>query len=239
MRQPEEGAPYGGREGSGTRAGGPAPTVQAPRYGRYAGLLALLILALITLNTIVTKPNGASGVPPGAALPPFAVPLVLGNLSGDANVATRPDDGAAGAVPACSVRGPRILNVCELYESGPVVLALFVDGGSCAGVLSDMQALTASFPEVRFAAVSIEGSRTQLRAMVRSRGLSFPVGIDSDGALAALYKVASCPQVSFAYPGGVVQSRALLGPPSAAVLRTRVAQLLASSRARGWRGPAG
>lgn len=211
---------------------------QAPRYGRYVGLLALLILALITLNTFTTKPNGDTGIPPGQPFAPFAVPLVLGHLSGDANVATKVGEGAAGNVPACSVRKPQVLNICELYEHGPVVLALFVDGGSCPAVLSDMQTLAPSFPGVRFAAVSIKGDREQLRRMVRSSRLGFPVGIDSDGVLASLYKVASCPQVSFAYPGGVVQSKALLRAPTLATLRARVEQLVVASRARGWRAPA-
>jgi hypothetical protein len=207
-----------------------------PRYGRYVGLLALLILALITVNTIVTKPNGDKGIEPGHPLPPFAVPLALGSVVGDADVATSVDQGAAGRVPACQERGPQILNVCQLYERGPVVLALFVDSGSCPAVVSDLQALAPSFPGVQFAAVAIKGERAALRRLVRTRGLSLAVGVDRDGALAGLYKVATCPQVTFAYPGGLVQSRALLNRPAPATLRARVSQLVAASRARGWRG---
>jgi len=209
----------------------------APRYGGYVGLLALLILALITINTIVTKPNGVKGIAPGERLPPFAVPLALGTLNGDADTATRADEGAAGRVPACAERGPQILNICQLYEHAPVVLALFVYSGSCPAVLADMQAVSASFPGVRFVAVAIKGKRPQLRRLIRSRGLSLPVGIDRDGALAALYKLATCPQLTFAYPGGVVQSKALLRRPSKATLRERVGWLVAASRARGWKGP--
>jgi len=207
-----------------------------PRYGRYVGLLAVLILVLITVNTIVTKPNGARGIEPGHSLPPFAVPLALGDLNGDADVATGADQGGAGRVPACQERGPQILNVCQLYERGPVVLALFVDAGSCPAIVGDLQALVPSFPGVQFAAVAIKGDRDQLRRLVRTRRLSLPIGEDRDGALAALYKVASCPQVTFAYPGGLVQSRALLSRPSSATLRARVSELLAASRARGFRG---
>jgi hypothetical protein len=215
-------------------------TPRAPRYGRYVGVLGLLIVALIIVGTALTKPNGARGIEPGHRLPPFAVPLALGSLNGDADIATRPDEGTAGRVPACAERGARILNVCQLYEQGPVVLALFVDAGSCPAVLSDLQALAPSFAGVRFAAVAIEGNRGQLRRLVRSRGLtSVPVGFDQDGALAALYKLASCPQVTFAYPGGVVQSRALLTRPSRATLRARVSELVQAARARGWRERAG
>jgi hypothetical protein len=208
----------------------------APRYGRYVGLLALVILLLITINTIVTKPNGARGVEPGRAVPPFAVPLVLGDLSGDADIAAHAGEGARGKVPACQERGPQILNICQLYERGPVVLALFISSGSCAAILSDLQALAPSFPGVQFSAVALKGDRRQLRRLVRTRGLSLPVGLDRDGSLLPLYKVATCPQVTFAYPGGVVESRALLTRPPIATLRARVRELVAASRARGWRG---
>jgi hypothetical protein len=82
--------------------------------------------------------------------------------------------------------------------------------------------------------VAIEGGRSQLRRLVRAHHLTLPVGIDADGAVASIYKVFSCPQVNFAYPGGVVQSKALLRTPSLAELRTRVGRLVAASRARGW-----
>ena len=154
-----------------------------PHYGRYVGLLALVIVALITVNTIVTKPNGDKGIEPGHPLPPFAVPLALGNVVGDADIASGADQGAAGRVPACQERGAQILNVCQLYERGPVVLALFIDSGSCPAVVSDLQALVPSFPGVQFAAVAIKGERAALRRLVRTRGLSLPVGVDRDGAL--------------------------------------------------------
>jgi hypothetical protein len=210
----------------------------APRYGRYVGLLALLILVLITINTIVTKPNGVKGLAPGEQLPPFAVPLALGSLDGDADTARHADEGAAGRVAACQERGSQILNVCQLYAGAPILLALFVDGGSCPDVLGDIQALAPSFPGVRFAAVAIKGSRSSVRKLIRARGLRLPVGLDSDGALAALYKVATCPQLTFAYPGGEVQSKAIITSPSRATLRARLTALVAGSRARGWKGPA-
>jgi hypothetical protein len=205
------------------------------RYGRWVGVIAIVFLALVTLNTVLTPPNGADGIAPGKAAAPFAVPLATGTLRGDANVATRSDDGEAGRRPACAVRGPRILNLCQLYEAGPVVLALFVDGGGCAHVLGEMQALAPRYPQMAFAAVSIKGDRGDLRSLVRRERLAFPVGIDEDGALVPLYKVASCPQLTLVLPGGVVQSKALLGTPSPATLRARVAELLAAARAHGWR----
>jgi hypothetical protein len=202
------------------------------RYGRWMAVPALVILGLIMLDTTVLDlPNEAAGIAPGGRLAPFAAPLVTGDLQGAVNV-TLPDEGSKGPRPACTVRGPQILNVCQLYEQGPVVLALFVDEGGCEGVLDDMQRLVSVFPGVRFAAVSIKGDVGQLRALVRSHRLSFPVGIDREGVLASLYKLASCPQITFAYPGGIVQSRALLVGPPFAVLRTRVSELVAAADRR-------
>jgi hypothetical protein len=215
----------------------PAGSSTPPRYGRWVGALALVILGLITLNTILTPSHGVGGLAPGAPLPPFAVPLADGTLQGDADVAIHPNEGPNGKHPACTERGPQILNICQLYEQGPVVLALFVNEGGCPAILGDMQALALEFPGVRFAGVAIMGDRGQLRALVRSRGLSIPIGIDSDGTLAVLYKTASCPQVTFAYPGGVVQGKTLLSRPPLAALRARVEKLVAGARARGWRPP--
>lgn len=214
------------------------PRRAAPRYGGYVGLLALVIIGLITINTIVTQPNGVKGLAPGERVPPFAVPLALGTLEGDADTATRPNEGAAGRVPACKERGPQILNICQLYEGAPVVLALFVDGGSCPAVLDDMQALAPSFPGVRFAGVALKGDRKKARKLIRTHRLSLPIGIDRDGALAALYKVGTCPQLSFVYPGGEAQGSALLNRPTPAQLRRRLTALVSGARERGWHGPA-
>jgi hypothetical protein len=231
--------PLGPRSGRLGGDDGPLASLANWRYGRHLGALALVILLLITIGTALTRPNGARGIAPGQRIAPFAVPLARGEVNGDANVATRAGEGAAGRRPACAVRGAGILNVCELYERGPVVLALFVNGGTCPAILGDLQALAPSFAGVQFAAVAIRGDRGALRKLVRTKGLTLPVGWDRDGALAALYKVASCPQVTFAYPGGVVQSRALLARPEPATLRARVSELVRAALARGWRPPSG
>jgi hypothetical protein len=204
-------------------------------YGRYLGLLVVLIVVLASINATLTRSGGSAGIEPGHRLPPFAVPLARGEVNGAADVATHANDGAAGKVPACAERGLGILNICELYEQGPVVLALFVDAGSCPQILSDMQTLAPAFPNVRFAAVAIKGGRGELLQLMAAKKLSIPIGFDSEGALAGLYKQVSCPQVSFAYPGGVVQSKVLLERPPLARLRARVSELVQAARARGWR----
>ncbi len=222
-----------GRPGAGPVLGSSYPR----RYGRYVGVLGLVILVLLAINVALTKPNGAKGIETGQPIPPFAAPLASGSLNGDVNVATHANEGSAGKTPACEVRGSGVLNVCELYAGRPLVLALFVDAGSCAAVLSEMQALALTYPEVSFAAVAIKGERTALRKLMRKQGLTrVQVGFDSDGVLTGLYRMASCPQVSFVLPGGVVQSPALLQAPSRAEFRARVAELVAAARVRGGGG---
>jgi AhpC/TSA family len=202
-----------------------------PRYGRYAGLLGVVLLVAIIVNSLFVHRAGLTGIPPGQRMAPFAVPLALGDREGDADLATHANDGSEGRVPACAERGAQILNICQLYEQGPVVLALFVDVGGCTSVLSEMQTLMPEFPSVRFAAVAIRGERAPVRRLVRSRGLTLPVGLDKDGGAADRYKVYSCPQVDFADRGGIVQSKALLASPSLASLRQRVVALVAASQA--------
>jgi hypothetical protein len=208
------------------------------RYSRYVGVLAIVLLILILINTVTTTPNGSHGIAAGSKLPPFAVPLATGTLNGDADVATRPNQGGFGRVPACHERGPQILNICELYERGPVVLVLFVNGGDCPRVLDTLSGVLGSFPGVQAAAVAIRGDRAALRRLVSAHRLGFPVGYDHDGELANLYRDVVCPQLTFAYPGGTVQGQGLLRAPTAQELRARLAVLVSESRARGWRQPA-
>jgi hypothetical protein len=214
------------------------PLVSGGRYGRYVGCLALVLIALITLNTVISAPVGSSGIKPGRQMPPFAVPLATSDLVGDADIASRANQGAAGHVPACRLRGAKILNICELYERGPVVLVLFVSSAGCTRALDRVQAALAAFPGLQAAGVAIRGSRGAARRLVASKGLRFPVGYDRDGALANVYSVAACPQITLAYPGGVVAEQPLLRTPTAADLSSRLQRLYAVSLTQGWKPPA-
>jgi hypothetical protein len=197
--------------------------------------LALALLVAFTVHVVLSSHKGAGGVPPGAQIPPFAAPLAIGGPPGEVDIATHANDGLAGKVAACAERGPGILNICQLYERGPVVLTLFFDAGSCARVLSEMEQLTSSYRQVGFAAVAVKEGAAAIARLVRSERLTLPVGVDPEGRLGELYTMVSCPQIEFVYPGGIVQSAALLGTPSPATLRARVAKLLAASRAQGWK----
>ena len=131
------------------------------------------------------------------------MPLAGSRSDADANIAVRPDSGPEGARPACTVRGPDVLNVCELAEAGPVVLAfLALRSGRCEDQVDVLDRVAPRFPALRFAAVAIRGDHDDLRDVVRERGWSIPVGYDHDGAVANLYGVAICPTITFARRGG-------------------------------------
>jgi hypothetical protein len=215
--------------------GGSPGGVAGTRYGLYVVILAAILLVAFTVHVALNSHKGVTGIRPGTRIPPFAAPYALGGPAGEVDVATHADDGSAGKIPACSERGPRILNICELYERGPVVLALFFQAGSCPGILEDLQQLASLFPQVGFAAVAVKEGGSSVARLVHAKHLTLPVGVDGEGRLGELFSMVSCPQVMFVYPGGIVQSAGLLGMQSLPTLRARVSELVAASHARGWR----
>jgi AhpC/TSA family len=185
------------------------------RPGLIAGVLALAILAYISYNSLQTEGPGSRGVDPGRSLPAFAVPLALSGLEGDANVSE----------DACEVRGEDVLNVCDLADRGPVVLAFFAEPvARCDDQIDVVDRLRRRFPDVQFAAVAIRGDRDELRRRVRERGWRLPVGHDRDGAVANAYAVAICPQITFAARGGEVR-RTTFGSQDEAELTALIEEL--------------
>jgi hypothetical protein len=172
----------------------------------------------VTLNAVggggAVDPGGPSG---GAKLPPFAAPL--------ADAAPRPDgqeDANLLTTSACKVRGRGIVNICEQYERGPVVLAIFVtEGARCRdGLLEQFDRLAPRLPGARFVAIGSRGERRLLRGEH-----AFPVGWDRDGGLATAYGLVGCPQITFAERGGAVVDTTR-EPLSDDDLTRRVQQLL-------------
>ncbi|HEX8123628.1 MAG TPA: hypothetical protein VF549_20425 [Solirubrobacteraceae bacterium] len=177
----------------------PARPQGASRYGWFLGVAGFLLIVVVTLNAVLTDSDIPSGGPDSGKLAPFAVPLADSSLEGDANLATEEGQDQLGPRPACEVREPDVLNICEQWEQGPVVLALFpTNADRCRAVLGQLERMRSRFPRVRFVAVGSRGDRADLR------GWSFPVGWDRDGAVAARYGLVGCPQVTFAHKGGKV-----------------------------------
>jgi len=234
----ERGAPAADEPGSearpgagpaaGARAGGAAPAGRPRRPARrlpggqgswIAGVVAVVVLGYITVNTLTTDTRGSRGPQPGSTLPPFAAPLATGDVEGDANVLVKARDG----VPrACAVRGPGIFNVCQAGERGPLVLGfLAAPSERCADEVDVLDRLARRFPDVGFAVVAVRGDRADLRRLVRDRGWRIPVAWDRDGAVSNTYGIAVCPTVTFARRGGVVDDTTL-GAADADELTRRV-----------------
>ena len=216
---PPAAAPKGGR------APDPQPPARRSTVTWIVGVVVVFAIAYITLNTIRTDAPGSRGVDPGDPLPPFAAPLALSRLDGDANLATKPGQGGQGDRPACEVRGPDVLNSCELAEKGPVAIAFVATRSeTCDRQVDALERVRADFPDISFAAVGIRGDRDELRRTIRKRGWKLPVAWDRDGGVANAYAVAICPTVTFAYKGGRVQGTSLSRIDGAA-LRGRLEQL--------------
>lgn len=215
----------------------PPPSARPPggsRYGWLVGILGVILLAYISLNTLRTDGPGSAGPEPGTRLPPFAAPLVTSDLEGDANVASRRGQDEAGSVPACDVDDPRALNSCTLASAGPVVLAFLTAGAEkCARELDAMEQVSRAYPAVGFAAVGIKGNRDDFRKLVREHGWTFPVAQDRDGAVSNLYGVAVCPTVVLAYRGGEVMETALGGEAATAKALTAKVRRLERGPAAG------
>jgi peroxiredoxin len=227
-----------GEEAAGPAAADVPPPARPPtrRYGWIVGVIGLLLIAYVTLNTIRTQSREAPQE--GKQLPAFATPLALSSLNGDANVARHAGSGASGKRPACEVRGDNVFNVCDLAARSPLVLAFFITqgGAECRRQLDVIQRVQPRFPGVRFAAVAVRGNRSELRTLIRRRGWTFPIGYDRDGAVANLYGVAVCPTIVFTYPRRLtmVTDFGYLGE---AKLAERVRALEVASERRGWKPP--
>jgi hypothetical protein len=174
---------------------------------RRPGLLVVVfvgaLLTFITFNSIITESQGSKGLQPGDELPPFAMPLSTSSCEGrcDANVATGAGQGAAGARPACEVRGPEVLNVCELRERGPFVLAfVFHPVDRCRQQLPVLERVAARHPDVAFRVVAVRANAAQARGL-RS---TLVVGYDNDGAVANEYAVVVCPTITYVGGGGEI-----------------------------------
>jgi hypothetical protein len=209
--------------------------VSARRYGWFLAIAAVALIVYVSLNTLRSDGVGSEGLKAGSRLPPFAAPLALGKLDGDVNVARKAGQGSAGDRPACSVRGPGILNSCQLGERGPFVLAFMATrGAQCTRELDALERARARYPELQFAAVSIRGNRDDLRALVRNHGWRFPVAWDHDGILANLFGIAVCPQLTYTLPGGIVHDTSV-GELDVSELDARLQSLERAARAKGWR----
>ena len=226
-------------------ARGPAGHVSGHRHAWLLGIAAILAIAALSIHGARSDAPRASGLRAGQALPPFAVVRATSDVvcddeddPCDANVASGARvGGGAGRRPACEVRGPTVLNVCELAERGPVVLGLAASrGGACLDAFDRLEPLARRHPGLQVAVVAIAGRLPELRETVRERGWGFSVGWDRDAILAGVYGVAACPYVTVARWRGRVQGT-LVGSQasSGGALEALTDAAVTASRRAGWR----
>ena len=225
-------------------APGPATPIAGHRHAWLLGIVAILVVGALSIRAAQPDAPRATGLPAGERLPPFAVVLATSDAvceddddPCDANVARRAGEGEAGRRPACEVRGPTILNVCELSERGPLVLVLAASrNASCLDAGDRLGPLARRHRGLRVALVAIGGDLGELRDSARVRGWRFPVGWDRDGILAGVYGVAACPYVTVARWRGRVQGTLVAGrAASGAELERLAGAAVAASRRAGWR----
>lgn len=221
----------------------PAARVCGHRFAWIVGIAAILAVAALSIRAAGRDAPRAAGLPAGDPLPPFAVVRATSDIvcddddPCDANVARRAGQGGAGGRPACEVRGPTVLNVCELTARGPLVLGLAASrDASCLGAFDRLASLRRRHRGLQVAVVAIRGGLEQLRESVRDRRWSFVVGWDRDGILASVYGVAACPYVTVARWRGRVQGTLVGGDAASGGELERLAgAAVAASRRAGWR----
>lgn len=171
----------------GQEAGG---TARAARP--YTAVIGILFLAAIVFAGINAINNKSSGLKPGQPVPKFAAPSATGTLIGDANVTPN---------RACSVHGKDVINICD-YFNRPLVLTVWFSrcGGHCEPQLDRIEQIRTRFPKVAFVGLDVRESLDNARKRVLKHGWRFPMALDRDGAVSALYGVIVGPTTYFIYP---------------------------------------
>jgi thiol-disulfide isomerase/thioredoxin len=205
---------------------------------RYTILVGVLFAAVV-LIAVLNGTGGGGGTlgldeqPRHWPLPEFAVPLAVGELEGDANVAQ--DDCESSELPcppdrrrtpACRLRTPGSVRVCDLFARPSVISFWFTGDGRCVAQQDVVDQVSERYRgRVGFLSLDIRDDRGEVRDLIEERGWSMPVGYDRDGAVAALYRVGGCPTFAYVFPGGTLQD-ASIGVLDVEGLSSRVEWLL-------------
>jgi hypothetical protein len=211
------------------------------RYSIVVGLIFAAIIVIAALNTLGSQDEGTLGLDrlrQRWPLPEFAVPRAAGRLEGDANVAQddcetaqAPCPGSAQREPACRIRAPGAIRVCDFFARPLVISFWFSRGGNCARQQDVVDEVYARYRDrVGFLSLDVRDDRDTVRDLIDRGGWRMPVGYDRDGAVAGLYRVGGCPTFAYVYPGGTLHD-AGVGELTAAQLEARLDQLLRATRA--------
>jgi hypothetical protein len=201
----------------------PPPPEAARPGGRYmwvVGVAALILLIVVLIHQLRAGTGTfIKGPAAGKQLPEFAAPLVDGPNK-DANVVPRSSNSST--TPACEVRVPGSLNICDQWNKPVVISFLFLRGAHCEPEFDSMQQVRRQFGDrVNFIGVFFERDRGKVRDVVKKHGWNFPIVVDHDGAITNLYAVGGCPSTVFAFRGGKVR-RTVNGKLDAPHMRAQV-----------------
>lgn len=210
------------------------------RYSLVVGLIFVAVIAVAAINTLGHKDEGTLGLDKVARrwpLPEFAVPDAAGRLEGDANVAQddcessrTPCPASASRVPACHIRTPGAIRVCDFFARPLVLSFWFSRGGNCTEQQDVVDRVYARYRgRVSFLSLDVRDDRGTVRDLIRRHGWRMPVGYDRDGAVASLYRIGGCPTFAYAFPGGTLQE-ASIGELTVAQLEAHVDELLRATR---------
>ncbi|HZO58758.1 MAG TPA: hypothetical protein VFB51_03605 [Solirubrobacterales bacterium] len=192
-------------------------------YSVAVGVLFLGLIVFAGVNSLSTDNPGPVGLEEGRRLPAFAAPSATGTVEADSNVDSK---------QACKIRVRDAIRICDYFDRPLVLVAWFSKcGGHCEPVLDSVERIRERFPDVAFVGVDIRNSLDEARKSVQKNGWGFPMAVDRDGAVGLLYSVGVGPTTFFAYPGGVLASKAL-GELSESELVARVRRLEATARER-------
>jgi len=211
------------------------------RYSLVVGLIFVIVIGIAAIHTLGGKDEGTLGLDKLAQrwpLPEFAVPDAAGSLEGDANVAQddcesaqTPCPDSAVRPPACRIRTPGALRVCDFFHR-PLVLSFWFSrgGNECTEQQDVVDQVYARYRgRVSFLSVDVRDDRGTVRGLIHSHGWTMPVGYDRDGAVAGLYRIGLCPTFAYAYPGGTLQD-ASIGELTAPQLEGHIDRLLRATR---------
>jgi thiol-disulfide isomerase/thioredoxin len=179
----------------------------------------IALIAVAGINTISTKNKGVLGASNEGDLPlaQFAVPDARSGVSGDANIAQDDCDSAripcpadSRRTPACQVRAPGAIRVCDLFDRPLVLSFWFTRGGDCENQEDVFEHAYRRYKgRVNFLAIDVRDSDSEVKKLIAEHHWTHPVGLDRDGALSNLYRVGGCPTFVYAFPGGILHSTSI------------------------------
>jgi Thioredoxin-like len=188
-------------------------------YSLIVGMAFIALIAIAGINLISTKNKGVLGASSEGDLPlaQFAVPDARSGVSGDANIAQ--DDCQSARIPcpsgdrrtpACQVRAPGAIRVCDLFNRPLVLSFWFTRGGDCENQEDVFEHAYRRYKgRVNFLSIDVRDSDSEVKQLISSHHWTHPVGLDRDGALSNLYRVGGCPTFVYAFPGGILHSTSI------------------------------